>query len=112
MKHDDEDLHDPEFDGGALNEDHIDDHCSAPVLRDCVDDCLEGLIEELVKSGYDDEVAMEAVYQSMATLMESNTIADTPDIDQPEPAKYAWIANASAQIRAELARMGLEFDPA
>lgn len=100
---------DPDLDKG-MEDDDVADHCGPPVMHDCVDDCLESIIELLVKNGYDDSVADEAVSQAMATLMESNEILDTPDLDQPETSKHQWIANASPQIRNKLRAMGLEFE--
>lgn len=101
---------DPEFDGEGLHE-HIEsgDDCGPPVHRDCVDDCLESLIEMLERNDYDAEVADQAVYQAMESLMLQESITDTPDIDQPEASKHAWIANARSQIVDRLREMGLEF---
>lgn len=99
---------DPELDKGNAQE-HDDDRCGPPVNRDCVDDCLERLLDMLERSGYDGPIADQAVNEAMAMLIESNQLSDTPDLDQPETAKIAWIANAEALIRGQLRQMGLEF---
>lgn len=98
--------HDPEFDGKA---DHDEDACGPPVMRDCVDDCLERMIEMLEGAGYDVPVADQAMNEAMALLIEGEMLPDTPDLDQPETAKIAWIANAEPLIRHKLREMGLEF---
>lgn len=101
--------YDPELDGGGLEESHDPDDCGPPVHRDCVDDCLERIIEMLEHAGYDEAVADQAMHEAMAMLIETSTLPDTPDLDQPETAKVAWIANAEALIRGKLREMGLEF---
>ena len=98
--------HDPDIDGKHDD----DDECGPPVNRDIVDDCLESLIEMLVKSGYDDEIADKALYTALESLMESRTIGDTPDLDQPDTVKHQWIANATPLVRRKLREMGLDLE--
>lgn len=89
-----------------------DDECGPPTESDRVDAALDALIETLVESGYDEEVAEEAVFDAMSTLTSNGMIVDTPDLDEPDEAKSNWIVEYMPRIRQKLRDMGLEFTEA
>lgn len=98
-------VHDPEE---ALLGDH-DEECGPPTERDVIDDALEGVILLLVNAGYDDEDSEDAVFAAMEQLHNADLCTDTPDIDEPEQAKTAWIFNHIPRIKQKLREMGLDF---
>lgn len=98
-------VHDPEEE--LLGD--TDEGCGPPTERDAVDDALEGLISALTDAGYDDKDAEDAVFSAMELLHGADQCTDTPDIDEPEEVKTAWIFNNVPRIRQKLREMGLEF---
>lgn len=86
-----------------------DDDCGPPVHSDVVDEALEQIIESLVTAGYDDADAEDAVWSALEQLHAADQISDTPDIDESEEAKTAWIFNTVPRLKQKLVEMGLDF---
>lgn len=87
-----------------------DSECGPDEKRDLVDDAIDGVIDLLIKAEYEEDSAIEATYDAMEILIGDGTMEDTPELDEPDDVKQAWIAHSIPALKAQLKVMGLEFE--
>jgi hypothetical protein len=85
------------------------DDCLPDDRKDLVDEALDSVIGTLADAGYEDESAIEAVFDAMELLIEENIIEVTPDLDVADDIKKDWIDKTIPKIKERLKVMGLEF---
>lgn len=76
---------------------------------DIVDDAIMRLIDEVAEE-YEEESAVQAVYDAIEELISENAIADMPEDDATEDDKIRWIQNSIPRIRAKLQSFGIELE--
>jgi hypothetical protein len=76
---------------------------------DIVDNAIESLMDMLVSADYEEESAEEAVFDAIATLIDDQSITDTPEADASSEEKTMWVTNSVPKIKSRLKELGLEF---
>jgi hypothetical protein len=87
-----------------------DNACGPTRDPDEVETCIQDYITKLAAAGYVEEDAERAVFDALASLVESNILPDTPDYDAPLPQKNTWIERFQKVIEIKLKAMGLDLE--
>lgn len=94
---------------GAADIDLLDEDCGPSDGRDMVDRAIDGLVNLLTAADYEDDSALDAVFDAMEKLLDTGVINDTPDMDVSDEDKLNWISKSVPLIKDKLKQMGLEF---
>lgn len=100
-----------EGDADLGKEDDIDDALNDDELidGDICDDALMELIDEVAEE-YEEESAVNAVYDAVASLVQDGIIDDVPGMSASNEEKALWVQNSIPKIRLRLQELGIELE--
>lgn len=76
---------------------------------DVIDDALMLIIDEVAEE-YEEESAVNAVYDAIDTLVADGSIEDIPTEADSDAEKAIWVQNSVPKVRARLLNLGIELE--
>jgi hypothetical protein len=85
--------------------------CGPEGAGDEVNQAINEVVNFLTRCDYEEDVAMEAVFDALHDMLDKGEMTDVPEINAVTESKSAWVEDFQSKIKKKLEAMGLDLTP-
>jgi len=74
--------------------------------HDLVDEAIWGVMDEVIAFGHSESAAEKRVRDAIDKLVKDEVVSETPEYDEPDGVKSAWISNSLPRVKNYLRMKG------